>query len=252
MIRTLIIDDETRARETIQILLETHCKDDVQIVGQAKNLITGMDAVKEHQPDLVLLDIKMPDGTGFDMLARLGNVDFKVVFITAFEEYAIQAFKFSAIDYVLKPIDPEELKVAINKVKEVIETDSTDNSDIQIKTLLSNLKNNGEDKRLVLKTTENIFVIPINEVVALSSDRNYTRFYFLDRKNIIVSKTLKDYESVLLDYGFLRIHRSHLINLKYIERFERSDGGYAIMRGGTKLDVSHRKKEELLAFIENL
>lgn len=252
MIRTLIIDDETRARETIQILLETYCKDDIQVVGQAKNLLTGLDAIKEHQPDLVLLDIKMPDGTGFDMLARLGKVDFKVVFITAFEEYAIQAFKFSAIDYVLKPIDPEELKVAINKVKEVIEADSTNNSDIQIKTLLSNLKNNGEDKKLVLRTTENIFVIPLDEVVALTSDGNYTRFYFLERRNIIVSKTLKYFEGVLIDYGFMRIHRSHLINLKYIERFDKTDGGYAVMRGGIKLDVSQRKKEELLDFFENL
>ncbi|MDA3906747.1 MAG: LytTR family DNA-binding domain-containing protein [Bacteroidales bacterium] len=253
MIRTLIIDDEIRARETIQTLLEIYCKDDVQVVGQAKNMRKGIDAIKELKPDLVLLDIKMPDGSGFDLLARYGKIDFKVIFITAFEEYAIRAFKFSAIDYLLKPIDPDELKSAINKIKNLVITDLTNDMDIKFEAFLSNMRNHNEAyKKLVLRTTENIFVIDINEVVALSSDRNYTRFYFLEREPIIVSKTLKDFENILDEFGFMRIHRSHIINLKYIERYEKMDGGFAIMRGNIKFDVSHRRKEDLLAFFDQL
>lgn len=253
MIRTLIIDDEIRARETIQAMLEIYCSENVQVVGRAKNVRTGIEAIKEHKPDLVLLDIKMPDGSGFDLLARYGKIDFKVIFITAFEEYAIQAFKFSAIDYLLKPIEPDELIKAIDKVNELLQVSHPNNMDMQFETFLSNMKNhNGEDKKLVLKTTENIHVIPIYEVVSLSSDRNYTRFNFLERPPIIVSKTLKEFENILSEYGFMRVHRSHVINLKYIERFEKADGGYAVMRGGIKIEVSHRKKEDLLTFFDKL
>jgi two-component system LytT family response regulator len=253
MIRTLIIDDEVRARETIQALLEIYCKEDVLVVGDAKNVKTGIEAIKEHKPDLVLLDIKMPDGSGFDLLARYGKFDFKVIFITAFEEYAIQAFKFSAIDYILKPIEPDELVKAIEKVKELLHERQPNNMNVQFETFLSNLQNGSDqEKKLVLKTTENIYVIPIHEVVALSSDRNYTRFNFLERDPIIVSKTLKEFDTILVNYGFMRIHRSHVINLKHIERFEKAEGGYAVMRGGLKVEVSHRKKEALLSFFAQL
>jgi two-component system LytT family response regulator len=253
MVRIVIVDDEIRARETIQAMLEIYCKDTAQVVGQAKNVRTGIDIIKELKPDLVLLDIKMPDGSGFDLLARYGKIDFKVVFITAFEEYAIQAFKFSAIDYILKPIEPDDLREAIDRVNDLLQTVQPNNMDVQFETFLSNMQNNNsDDKKLVLKTTENIFVIPIRDVVALSSDRNYTRFDFLDRQPIIVSKTLRDFDYLLTDYGFMRVHRSHMINLKYIERFEKIDGGYAVMRGGLKIGVSHRKKEDLLAFFSQL
>lgn len=253
MVRTLIVDDELRARETIQALLEIYCKDTVEVVGQAKNVNTGIDAIRKHKPDLVLLDIKMPDGSGFDLLARYGKIDFKVVFITAFEEYAIQAFKFSAIDYILKPIEPEDLVKAIDRVSEVLQASEPNNMDVQFETFLTNMQNNkAEEKKLVLRTTENIYVIPIYEVVALSSDRNYTRFYFLERPPIIVSKTLKEFGDILANFGFMRVHRSHMINLKYIERFEKTDGGYAVMRGGLKIEVSHRKKEDLLNYFAQL
>lgn len=253
MVRTLIVDDELRARETIQALLEIYCKDTVEVVGQAKNVNTGIDAIRKHKPDLVLLDIKMPDGSGFDLLARYGKIDFKVVFITAFEEYAIQAFKFSAIDYILKPIEPDDLVKAIDRVSEVLQASEPNNMDVQFETFLTNMQNNkAEEKKLVLRTTENIYVIPIYEVVALSSDRNYTRFYFLERPPIIVSKTLKEFGDILANFGFMRVHRSHMINLKYIERFEKTDGGYAVMRGGLKIEVSHRKKEDLFNYFTQL
>jgi len=253
MIRTLIIDDEIRARETIQAMLEIYCRDDVKVIGHAKNVRTGLEAILELQPDLVLLDIKMPDGSGFDLLARCGKINFKVVFITAFEEYAIQAFRFSAIDYILKPIEPEELKGAIQKVKALSQNRQMNTMDVQFEAFLSNMHNSKmEDKKLVLKTTENIYVISIQEIISLTSDRNYTRFTFAERHPIIVSKTLKDFEVMLESFGFMRIHRSHIINLKAIERFEKSDGGYAIMKGGSRVEVSHRKREELLNYFELL
>ncbi|MBN2237773.1 MAG: response regulator transcription factor [Bacteroidales bacterium] len=253
MIRTIIVDDEIRARETIHAMLEIYCSEAVEVIGEAKNVASGIEIIKKLKPDLVLLDIKMPDGLGFDLLARYGNIDFKVIFITAFEEYAIQAFKFSAIDYILKPIEPDELIKAINRVKDLVRVTTPNSMDLQFETFMANMQNNsGEEKKLVLKTTENIHVIPINEIVALSSDRNYTRFYFLERPNIIVSKTLKEFENMLVDYGFMRVHRSHVINLKYIDRFDKSDGGYAVMRGGLRMEVSHRNKESLFAFFEKL
>ncbi|MBN1651111.1 MAG: response regulator transcription factor [Bacteroidales bacterium] len=253
MLRTVIIDDELRAREAIHSLLQIYCKDDVIVVGQAKNLRTGIETIKEHKPDLVLLDIKMPDGSGFDLLVRYGKIDFQVVFITAFEEYAIRAFKFSALDYILKPIEPDELKRVINKAKYLLQSKEANTMDVRFETLLSNLKNQDyKDKKIVLKTTENIHVIPIDDVIALSSDRNYTRFYFVNKPNIIVSKTLKEFESILQDFNFMRVHRSHIINLKYIERYEKNDGGYAVMHGDLKFEVSHRKRDELIEFFEQL
>lgn len=254
MIRTIIVDDEIRARETIRALLEIHCSESVKVIGEAKNVKTGIEIIKDLKPDLVLLDIKMPDGTGFDLLARYGKITFKIIFITAFEEYAIRAFKFSALDYILKPIEPEELIKGIEKVKILMnEKNSSNMMDEQFNVFLSNMKtNNNDDKKLVLKTTENVFIIPVNEVVALYSDRNYTRFYFLNRDSIIVSKTLKEFESILADFSFMRVHRSHLINLKYIERYEKFDGGQAIMRGGLKVDVSNRKKDDLLEYLDTL
>ncbi len=253
MLRVVIIDDELRAREAIYSLLQIYCKDDAIVVGQAKNLRTGIETIKEHKPDLVLLDIKMPDGSGFDLLARYGKIDFQVVFITAFEEYAIRAFKFSALDYILKPIEPDELKRVINKAKYLLQSREANAMDVRFETFLSNMKNNdAKDKKIVLRTTENIYVIAIDDVVALSSDRNYTRFYFVNKPNIIVSRTLKEFEGMLQGFSFMRIHRSHIINLKYIERYEKLDGGYAVMLGDLKFEVSHRKRDELIEYFEHL
>ena len=251
MMRAVIIDDEIRARETVRTLLKMYCEEDVEVVGQAKNVKTGIELITEQKPDLVFLDIKMPDGSGFDLLSRYGKIDFKVVFITAFEEYAIRAFKFSAIDYVLKPIDPPDLIKAVSRAKAIVDSYQPNTMNEQFEALLDNMQNN-QDKKIVLKTTENIYIIPVKDIVALSSDRNYTRFYFKDKPAVIVSKTLKEFEGILFGYGFMRIHRSHVINLKHIERFERNEGGYAIMRGDLKLEVSHRKKDDLLAFFEKL
>lgn len=250
MIRCLIVDDENMAREILAEMLKLYCSD-VKVVGQAHNVSTGHDLILKLKPDLVLLDIKMPDGSGFDLLNKFKKIDFKVIFITAHEEYAIKAFRFSALDYLLKPIDPTDLVNAVEKVSAYKEDNGINE---QFEAFKHNFGNAGliQDKRIVLKTTENIYVIYLRDVIRCQSEKNYTYFYFTNRERIIVSKTLKEFEEILTEFNFMRIHRSHLINLKYIDRYEKSDGGFIIMTDGSKVEVSHRKKEYLLSYIYNL
>lgn len=250
MISCLIVDDEIKARETLAEILKLYCSD-VNLVGEAHNISTAHEMILKLKPDLVLLDIKMSDGSGFDLLNMFKKIDFKVIFITAHEEYAIKAFRFSALDYLLKPIDPTDL---VNAVQKVTAHKEDNGINIQFQAFKENF-NNAEliqDKRIVLKTTENIYVIYLRDVIRCQSEKNYTYFYFTNRERIIVSKTLKEFEDLLTEFNFMRIHRSHLINLKYIDRFEKSDGGLVIMTDGSKVEVSHRKKELLLNYIYNL
>ena len=250
MIKCIIVDDEKGAREILVEMLKLYCSD-IEIIGLAHNVDSAYEIINSLKPDLVFLDIKMPDGSGFDLLEKFSKINFQVVFVTAHEEYAIKAFRFSAIDYILKPIDPSDLINAVDKV-----SDSTHVNDIdkQFKTMKDNFYSESvpTEKKIVLRTTENIYVIPISEVIRCKSEKNYTYFYFTNRERIIVSKTLKEFEEILVDHGFMRIHRSNLINLKYINRYDRSEGGYVIMIDNSRVDVSFRKKERLLSYINGL
>lgn len=250
MIRCVIVDDESKAREILFDMLKLYCTN-VEVIGQAHNVSSAYEIIKSTKPDLVLLDIKMPDGSGFDLLNKFNNIDFKVVFITAHEEYAIKAFRFSAIDYILKPVDPSDL---ISAVEKTTSANGLNGMNEQFQTFKDNYYNgeSSQDKRIVLKTTENIYIIYLKDVIRCQSEKNYTYFYFTNRERIIVSKTLKDFEEILGDFGFMRIHRSHLINLKFIDRYEKSEGGFLIMNDGSKVEVSHRKKEALLNYIYGL
>lgn len=250
MIKCIIVDDEIGAREILVQMIKLYCND-VEIIGLAHNVDSAYELINSLNPDLVFLDIKMPDGSGFDLLERFTKLNFKVVFITAHEEYAIKAFRFSALDYILKPIDPNDLMNAVDKMSGI---NSINDLDMQFKTMKENFYNESSqtEKKIVLRTTENIYVIPISEVVRCRSEKNYTYFYFTNREKIIVSKTLKDFEDILTDYGFMRVHRSNLINLKYISRYDKSEGGYVIMLDDSRVDVSYRKKEKLLNYINGL
>ena len=250
MISCLIVDDESKAREILADILKLYCSD-VNLLGEAPNINKAYEMILKLKPDLVLLDIKMPDGSGFDLLNKFDKIDFKVIFITAHEEYAIKAFRFSALDYLLKPIDPTDLVDAVRKVTDHKEDHGIN---LQFQAFKENLNSAGliQDKRIVLKTTENIYVIYLRDIIRCQSEKNYTYFYFTNRERIIVSRTLKEFEDLLTGFNFMRIHRSHLINLKYIDRFEKSDGGMVIMTDGSKVEVSHRKKESLLNYIYNL
>ncbi len=249
MIRTLVVDDEARARETIIDMLNLFSKG-VDVVGEASSVKTAYEMISHHEPDLVILDIKMPDGTGFDLLKRFETIDFYVIFITAFEEYAIKAFKFSALDYLLKPVDPDELTSSIEKLKVTMEKDSIST---RINAMFQFLnKGSDKDKKLVLKTSSNVHVVELNEVIRCRSDKNYTHFYTVDDEEIIVSKTLKEYEELLNEFSFFRVHQSHLINLNFVKRFEKADGGQLIMKDNSKVPVSFRKKEELMKIFKKM
>jgi two-component system LytT family response regulator len=250
MIKCLIVDDESKAREILVEMLRLYCSD-VLVIGQAHNVNTAHNLIEELKPDLVLLDIKMPDGSGFDLLNRFASIDFKVIFITAHEEYAIKAFRFSALDYLLKPIDPSDLIQAIEKIATPQEPVNI-NEQFQAFKENFNKEGNQQDKRIVLKTWENIYIINLKDVIRCQADKNYTYFYFTNREKVIVSRTLKEYEDILTEYGFMRVHRSHLVNLNYIERFDKSEGGYVFTIDGSKLEVSHRKKDALLEYIDRL
>ncbi|MCK4406141.1 MAG: response regulator transcription factor [Bacteroidales bacterium] len=249
MIKTIIIDDEINAREIVAELLENYCEN-VSLIGQADSVESGLKVIRELKPELVFLDIKLTDGTGFDLLRQLENIDFKIIFITAYEEYAIKAFKFSALDYLLKPIDINELIESINKAEELIQQD---NISLKLDTFFSNIDSiSKKTKKIILKTTNNIHLVNINEIVRCESDRNYTHFYFLDKDKIVVSKTLKEYETLLSEYGFFRVHHSHLINLQCVEKLEKTNNNFVVMKDNSKVPVAFRKKEELIKLFKNL
>jgi two-component system LytT family response regulator len=229
-------------------ILNSECPD-VSVLEQSGSVESAYNAIKRHNPDLVLLDIKLSDGTGFDLLERFHTINFKVIFVTAYEEYAIKAFEFSAIDYVVKPINPENLVQAIKKAEHSIQAELS----LKLNTLLSNLSTPSEDnKKIVLKTSDNIHIININNILRLESDQNYSVFHLLDGRNIMVSKNLGEYEELLSQNDFFRVHKSHLINLKQIKRYEKSNGGSLVMSNDSHIPVASRKKEQLLGIFERM
>ena len=238
---TVIVDDEARSRSTIKDMLSLYCPE-LKVVGEASNVSEAVHLIRSVCPDVVLLDIKMPDGTGFDVLEQLESKDFALVFITAFDEYAIKAFKFNAIDYLLKPIDPDELVQTVERIKTQKRTLQTD-----LSMVLNNLKDlKKENKKLVLKTAESIFVVNVSDIIRCEASGNYTTFYVHGQHSILVSRTLKDYEELLLDYAFIRIHQSHLVNLDHVLRYDKSDGGTLVMTDDLSVPVATRKREKLL------
>lgn len=247
MLRTIIIDDEAHMRQTLAKVVRQVCPE-LKIVATADGVQTGINVIGKHKPDLVLLDIKLEDGTGFDILEKLNPVDFKIIFVTAFDQYAIKAFKFSAIDYILKPIDPEELSEAVRKTENILQTDFT----TQLNTLKESINGANPEKKIILKTAENIHLIKVNEINYCESDGSYSLIYLLNGKKIIVSNTLKDYEELLKDSGFFRVHKSFLINMRHISRFEKNDGGVVVLENECKVPVATRKRDELLDLFDRL
>lgn len=247
MIKALIIDDENRTRHLIAKMIDSFNLN-IECLPIGESVQTGLEAIKEFQPDLVFLDIQMPDGTGFDLLNSVEDRNFEVIFITAYQEYALKAIKFSALDYVLKPIDSDELRRAVEKA-----LDSKDKSmgKPQLDALNLNIQNS-DAKRLVLKTHESVYVVNLEDIIRCESDRNYTTFYLVDGKRIVVSKTLKDYETLLKFYNFFRVQQSHLVNLKYVDRYDKKEGGSVVMKDGTELPLSPAKKEEFFKILEQI
>jgi len=245
--KVIIVDDESRSRKSIANILSIS-PIETELVAEADNVKSGLETIKQHKPDVVLLDINMPDGTGFDLLKKLDHINFKVIFITAYEEFAIQAFEFSAVDYILKPVDPLKLTESLNKVHQLVEQE---NISLRLNALFANLETGStENKKLVLKTAENIYLVNTSDIIRCESDGGYTRFYIVDGKKILVSRNMKDFEEMLNGFGFYRIHQSHLINLKYIDHYSKTEGGAVVMKDNSSLPLARRKKESFLKLLE--
>jgi len=248
MIRTLIVDDEENIREVIRTMLRQYCHK-VEIVAEADGVGTALEAIGKYHPDLVLLDIKLVDGTGFDVLNKLDPIDFKVIFITAYEEYAVKAFKFSALDYLLKPLEVEDLVEAVSRTEQILQHELQ----IQLNAFSDNMNAMGNKlKKLILKTLDNIYLLKVQELLYCRSDGAYTEFFTAGGQKIVVSKSLKEYQEMLNDQGFFRVHKSYLINLAHIVRFEKADGGFVVMSNNEKVPVSSRKREDLLSMFDKL
>jgi len=248
MIRVVIVDDEPHVRDGLIRLIGRHCPN-VTLVGTAGGVREGKAVIRSQNPDLVLLDIKMDDGTGFDLLKQLDPVDFKVIFITAYEQYAVKAFKFSALDYILKPVDPDELTEAINKTEQMLQHDLR----IRLSAMENNLSASGDrHKKMVLKTADNVYIIEIQGITHCESDGSYTNICLEDGRKIMASRNLKDYDDLLNDQGFYRIHKSYLINLSFVERFDKGEGGFVILRNGIRIPVASRKRDQLLELFDHL
>lgn len=249
MIRTIVIDDEVKARETILSMLSAYCPE-VEVIATAGSVKEGVETLKKTKPDLLLLDIKMADGTGFDLLKKLDDLDFRLVFITAFEEFAIRAIKFSAIDYILKPFDPDELVDAVQKANSLIQKE---NMSLRLDALYENMDmiSTGQ-KKIVLKNTDSVHIVKLSEIIRCESEKNYTHFFTTESEKITVAKTLKEFNELLADFKFFRVHQSHLINLDHVKRYDKHNGGALIMDDDSEVPVSFRKKDELMRIFKSL
>lgn len=247
MRKALIIDDENRTRELIAKMIDSFGFD-IQTLPIGENVQSGIKAIEQYHPDIVFLDVQMPDGTGFDVLKSVAKKDFEVVFITAHEEFAIKAIKFSALDYLLKPIDPSELKSAVERALKAIDEKKEDS---QFEALQHNIQPQ-QKKKLVLKTQESVFVVELDEIIRCEADRNYTSFFLVNGKKILVSRTLKDYETLLTSHNFLRVQQSHLINLDYVDRYDKGNGGSVVMKDGSEVPLSPAKRDIFFKILENL
>lgn len=252
MKKALVIDDENRTRDLIAKMINSFGLD-IEAIPAGESVASGIKAIEEHKPDIVFLDIQMPDGTGFDLLKSIPNKNFEVIFITAHEEFAIKAIKFSALDYILKPVDADELKAAVERALGSLGTtsDIKKKEESQFDALQLNIQPN-QKRRLVLKTQESVHVIELDNIIRCEADRNYTSFYLLGGKKILVSKTLKDYETLLSGHNFLRVQQSHLINLDYVARYDKGNGGSVVMKDDSEVPLSPAKREIFFKILDNL
>ncbi len=246
-IKTLIIDDEKQARNSLLSDLKKH-QNKLDIIGEADSVESAIIAINKFEPELIFLDINLGDGYGFNVIERCKYSNFKTIFVTAYDQYAIKAFKVSALDFLLKPVDQEELDAAIGRA---IKLKQVEKIDAQLKVFKD--YNNGEtEKKIVLKELEAIHVVKVKDLIACEASGIYTTFYIGNEKQIVVSKNLKEYEEILEPFGFLRVHNSFLINANKIEKFDKTDGGFLIMEDGKRIPVSQRKRDVIVNYLRSI
>lgn len=242
--RTVIIDDEVKGRQTLRNFITKYATE-LEIIGEADSVESGVKLIDELQPDLVFLDIQMPDGTGFDLLGQILFNNFKLIFCTAYDQYALKAFRFSTVDYLLKPLDPDIFMAAIKKI-------SAEKSAVQ-KEQLEIIKTNASNfSRIALHSADGINLVEIADIIRCESSGNYTRFVLHNKPNILVSKTLKEYDELLTEQNFIRIHKSFLVNLKHVVKYLKGEGGWVIMSDDAKIEVSRRKKDPLMQILSEM
>ena len=246
MIKSVVIDDEQQGRSIIKQYIARFCPD-IEVCGEADSVKSGVAVINEKHPNIVFLDIQMQDGTGFNLLEQIPDrSSFKVIFVTSFDQFAIKAIKYSASDYLLKPLDPDAFIEAIDKVKSDIEANNK-TKDNRIDELLTNINS---FKKIGLPVSNAIVFVNVDDIIRCESDSSYTMFHLVDGRHLLVSKNLKVYEDLFADRKFLRVHKSHLINARYVDQYINGDGGSVVMSDGSTVEVSRRKKDELLAIMQ--
>jgi len=247
----IIVEDNPSAKAMLEgVLLELYPT--INSILAIDNITDGLKLIQAHQPDLVFLDVELPDGTSFELLQQLDSIDFKIIFTTAHEKYALKAIKYSALDYLLKPIDVEELVVAMEKVQETTEKKTIE---LKIKTLLKNIQEEDKQRstRIILKDKYGIQIVNIEEIIHIEAMGNYTKFFVKNRPHPIVnSKILKEYVKLLPESLFFRCHQSHLINVNYLSRYDKREGDTLFLEDGSKVPLATRKREALLKKIQTL
>lgn len=241
-IKAILVDDEPKSRNNLHDLLQEYCQQ-VEIVGEAASATEALKLIKQQEPELIFLDIEMPGGSGFDLLKSLNDQNFEVIFVTAFDQYGIQAVKFCAIDYLLKPIDIFELSKAVEKAQAQILRKKENR---RLAELVANIDRPEDEKRIALPLADKIEFIVVNQIVRLEADGNYTRIFMDCKKEYLVCKTLKEYQEMLEHHNFLRTHQSHLINCRKIAAYIKTDGGYISMTDGCSVPISRQKRDEVL------
>jgi len=244
--KVTIVDDEAKARDALEKILKKQFPE-IDILASVGTVENGYEAIQKNSPDLLLLDVELPDGTGFDLLKRIAPAEFKVVFTTGHQEYAIEAIKFSALDYILKPYNSEELQHAVEKAREAI---NHHDQHLQIETLDENLQQKKRLRRIILPTADNLHVVEVKDIIRAEADSNYTTFRLAGGKKIMVSRTMKEYDDMLAGAGVFRVHQSHLVNIIHIDRFVKRGGGYLQMKDGSTVPISPTLKKKVLQTLQ--
>lgn len=247
MIRCILIDDEKNALEMMEWLLKTYCPE-VEILAMCNSSEQGVEQIHKLRPDLVFLDIEMPNMNGFDMLEKFDNIFFDVIFCTAYDQFAIRAFKYSALDYLLKPVDPDDLKAALKKISRKQQSPSRQQFELLLQTMKQEARSTPQ--RVALTTGDGLIFVPTSEIIYCEAESNYTQVVLTGGKKILVSKVLKDIDEVLSGPDFYRVHSSYLININRIKKLVRGDGGYIIMDNDATVSISRSRRQEFMELFE--
>ena len=243
MLTAIIVDDESKGRLTLQSLLGTYCPN-INVVAQAADIPDAVSLIQHHIPDIIFLDIQLQDGNGFDILNILGKIYSKIIFVTAYDEYAVKAFRFSAIDYLLKPLDPDLLIAAVEKVENLVSQKIESNS---LDVLYENLTSS--DKKIVINSHQGQLSIRIADIIRCEADSNYTTIYNANGTKTVVTKSLREYEELLSDDNFFRVHKSHLVNLSYVKSYDLINN-YLTLENESIIEIARRRKDALVQYLE--